>query len=124
MSAPTNLSTVGGSSTTDATTNFFNNFFQPSFTVSQNTDDTVLAFFEKITNNKESAILLASAVIYTSQARNIDPLETLTKFSTMGTAELNSYITMFLNLNRAGTSYLGINNTPRVSKYVQRMIMP
>ena len=122
MSVPTNLST--SEIVSDPTINFFNNFFQPSFTVSQNTDDTVISFFEKITKNRESAKLLASSVIYTSIARNIDPLETLAKFSTMETEELNSYVVMFLNLNRAGTSYLGINNTPRVSKYVQRMIMP
>jgi hypothetical protein len=109
---------------TDTTNNFFNNFFQPSFTVSQNTDDIMLSFFEKISNNRESAKLMASSVIYTSLARNIDPIETLAKFSTMATEELNSYVVMFLNLNRVGTSYLGINNAPRVSKYVKRMIMP
>jgi len=122
VSTLTNLSTLNIS--TDTTNNFFNNFFQPSFTVSQNTDDIMLSFFEKISNNRESAKLMASSVIYTSLARNIDPIETLAKFSTMATEELNSYVVMFLNLNRVGTSYLGINNAPRVSKYVKRMIMP
>lgn len=37
--------------------------------------------------------------------------------------ELNAYLTMFLNLNRVGTSLLGINNTPPVSKYVSRTIL-
>lgn len=122
MSTLNNLST--SDTGTDTTNNFFNNFFQPSFTVSQNTDDIMLSFFEKISNNRESAKLMASSVIYTSLARNIDPIETLAKFSTMTTEELNSYVVMFLNLNRVGTSYLGINNAPRVSKYVKRMIMP
>jgi len=122
VSTLNNLST--SDTGTDTTNNFFNNFFQPSFTVSQNTDDIMLSFFEKISNNRESAKLMASSVIYTSLARNIDPIETLAKFSTMTTEELNSYVVMFLNLNRVGTSYLGINNAPRVSKYVKRMIMP
>lgn len=123
MSNPNNLSSVT-ESTIDKTTTFFNNFFGPSFAISQNIDDSVIGFFEKITQNKESAKILASAVIYTCLSRNIDVMETLAKFSTMTEGELNSYVTMFLNLNRAGTSYLGINNYPRISKYVQRMLIP
>jgi hypothetical protein len=103
---------------------FFSNYFSPAFTVSQNIDDAVLAFFEKITQNKESAKVLASSVIYISLARDIDPMETLANFSSLDEGQLNSYITAFLNLNRTGTSYLGINGAPRVGKYVQRMIMP
>lgn len=125
MANPNNLTSTNLSSNTENQTDFFfNNFFQPAFTVSQNVDDAVIGYFEKITDNKESAKILASAVIYTSLARNIDPMETLTKFSAMGIDELNSYVVMFLNLNRTGTSYLGINNTPKVSKYVQRSILP
>lgn len=106
------------------TDNFFTNYFTPSFTVSQNVDDTILAFFEKITENKESAKVLASSVIYTSLARDIDPMEILAKFQSMKDDELNSYVTVFLNINRVGTSYLGINGAPKVGKYVQRMIRP
>lgn len=103
---------------------FFSNYFSPAFTVSQNIDDAVLAFFEKITQNKESAKVLASSVIYISLARDIDPMETLSSFAGLNENQLNSYVTAFLNLNRTGTSYLGINGAPKVGKYVQRMIMP
>lgn len=37
--------------------------------------------------------------------------------------ELDAYLTMFLNLNRVGTSLLGISNSPQVSPYVKRMIL-
>jgi hypothetical protein len=125
MANPNNLTSTNVSGDTENPTDFFfNNFFQPAFTVSQNVDDAVIGYFEKITDNKESAKILASAVIYTSLARNIDPMETLTKFSSMDASDLNSYVVMFLNLNRTGTSYLGINNTPKVSKYIQRSILP
>lgn len=103
---------------------FFTNYFTPAFTVSQNVDDAVLAFFEKITDNKESAKVLASSVIYTSLARDMDPMEILSKFSSMKEEELSSYVAVFLNINRIGTSYLGINGVPKVGKYVQRMIRP
>jgi hypothetical protein len=125
MANPNNLTSTNVSGNTENPTDFFfNNFFQPAFTVSQNVDDAVIGYFEKITDDKESARILASAVIYTSLARNIDPMETLTKFSSMDASDLNSYVVMFLNLNRTGTSYLGINNTQKVSKYIQRTILP
>ena len=122
---PSNISAVDASenSATSAPT-FFNNFYQPAFTVSQNVNDTILAYFEKITDGKEAAKIMASTVIYTSLAQGIEPLETLQKFSTMSSDDLNAYIAMFLNLNRVGTSYLGINNRPRTGKYVARMIRP
>lgn len=122
---PSNLTAVDVNETTSGRApEFFNNFYQPQFTVSQNVDDAVLAFFEKITNNYESAKIMASSVIYTSLAQNIDPMETLAKFSSMATDDLNAYVAMFLNLNRSGTSYLGINNRPKTSKYVSRLILP
>ena len=125
MANPNNLTSTDLSGDAQNQTDFFfNNFFQPAFTVSQNVDDAVVGYFEKITDSTESAKILASAVIYTSLARNINPMETLTKFSSMPADELNSYVVMFLNLNRTGTSYLGINNVPKASKYVKRSILP
>lgn len=38
-------------------------------------------------------------------------------------SELDAYLTMFLNLNRVGTSLLGISNSPTVSPYVKRTIL-
>lgn len=105
------------------TPTFFNNYYLPAVTVSQNIDDAVIGFFQQITDTKESAKALAGAVILTSLAQRIDPMEVLKKFSKMPKGELSSYLTMFLNLNRIGTSYLGINNAPQTNKYVARMIL-
>lgn len=38
-------------------------------------------------------------------------------------SELDAYLTMLLNLNRVGTSLLGLNNSPRTGKYIQRTIL-
>ena len=54
----------------------------------------------------------------------VDPMETLAEFSKMPVGQLTSYTTMFLNLSRKGTSYLGINNNPTAPKYVTHMIRP
>lgn len=124
MTNPNNLTSVNASVPEGDTLKFFNNYFLPSFTVSQNIDDAILSYFEKSTGNRESARILASSVIYTCLVRNLDPMETLDKFLNTPDSELNSYLIMFLNLNRVGTSFLGINNVPRVSKYVQRTIIP
>jgi hypothetical protein len=123
MTIQNNLSQVDISSNTSTQT-FFNNYFKPTFVVSTNIDDAVIAFFEQITDTKAAARLIASAVIYTSLEQNIDPMSTIEKFSRLNKPELTSYLVMFLNLNRIGTSYLGINNNPTVSKYVARMILP
>lgn len=37
--------------------------------------------------------------------------------------ELDAYLTMLLNFNRVGTSLLGLSNSPRTSKYIQRSIL-
>jgi hypothetical protein len=38
-------------------------------------------------------------------------------------SEINAYLTMFLNLNRSGTSLLGLSNSPLTSKYILRTIL-
>jgi hypothetical protein len=38
-------------------------------------------------------------------------------------SELDAYLTMLLNLNRVGSSLLGLNNSPRTGKYIQRTIL-
>jgi len=103
---------------------YFNNYFGPTFQVNPNVDAAILSYFESVSDNKESAKALASAVIYTSYTQRINPMETLTEFTKLPKGELNSYLTMFLNLQRVGTSYLGITNQPAVNKYVQRAIIP
>lgn len=108
----------------DATASYFNNFFKPTFDVSQGVNDSVTSFFEKIASTKESAKAMAGALIYTAKAQNLDPMVVLQQFSAMPPGQLNDYTTMFLNLNRVGTSLLGISNAPLTNKYVARMILP
>jgi hypothetical protein len=144
----------------NVTTEYFNNFFKPDLTVSQNVDDAVLAYFQSITNDKDSAKVLASTVLYTALSNNIDPMsviDELRKFSVQNQLnnpaqetnyttrsqgntdpnampgpsarpnnlnELGAYLTMFLNLNRVGTSLLGISNSPQTNKYISRAILP
>lgn len=38
-------------------------------------------------------------------------------------SELDAYLTMLLNLNRVGTSLLGLSNSPRTGKYIERTIL-
>lgn len=106
------------------TQSFFNNIAQPVIAVSQNVDDAILAYFQQVSDTKESAQALASAVILTSVSQGIDPMETLQEFMKMSKDQLGSYLTLFLNLSRVGTSYLGINNNLSTSKYVSRTILP
>jgi len=103
---------------------YFNNFFDIPIQVSTNINSAVITYFEQIADNKESAKALASAVIYTSLKQGIDPMSTLDEFKKMPVGELNDYLVMFLNLERKGTSYLGVLNAPKINKYVERTILP
>lgn len=123
MTQPSNIGAVDANSLA-STKAFFNNTSLPPISVSQNVDDAIIAYFQQIAENKDAARAMASAVILTSVSQGIDPMETLQQFMKMSREQLSSYVTMFLNLNRVGTSYLGINNSPTVSKYVARTILP
>jgi len=122
--AITNISTVNLDNLPTDTRAYFNNFYQPALTVSQNIDDAILGYFEQITDTKESARALAGAVVATSIAQGINPMITLDNFKSLPAGELNNYLTTFLNFNRVGTSYLGINTSPTPNKYVARSIIP
>jgi len=105
-------------------TEFFNNYLQPGFTVSSAVNDTVIGFFERLTDNRASAEIMASAVIYTSMAQKVDPITIIEKMNTLPDSDVASYVTMFLNLNRLGSSYLGTHSGSNTNKYVSRSITP
>jgi len=117
----TNISGVNLNTTTDAD-KYFNNFFKQTIDISPAQDDAIVSFFQSITDNKESATALASAVIYTSKQQQTDPMLILDEFKKLDKGQLDAYLCMFLNLNRIGTSLLGINTQPIKSKYVERSI--
>lgn len=102
---------------------YFNNFFDVPVEVSSNIDTAILSYFETITDNKESARALASAVIYTSVKQGTNPMETLKEFQKLPRGELDAYTAMFLNLSRIGTSFLGITNQPVINNYITRTIL-
>ena len=116
---PSNLPTDA----TTKTTRYFNNFYVPSKTVSSNTNDAIVSFFEERSNNLESAKLLAQAVIDTAFAQRLDPLTVLDEFKNLDTLELNAYLALYLNTSRVNTSLLGIRNVPQANQYVTRSIL-
>jgi len=122
---PTNLQRVDTNNVNPPRTdNFFNNFFNFPIEVSSNIDAAILAHFEQIADNKESARALASAVIYTAIKQGINPMVALDDFKKLPPGELNTYTALFLNFDRIGTSFLGLKNRPVQSKYVTRTILP
>jgi hypothetical protein len=103
---------------------YFNNYFVAPNTISSNQNDAVTAYFQQITSgNKQSAAILASTVIYTAMAQGIDPMSIVQQFQALPPGELNLYLAMFLNLNRVGTSLVGVNNQSQQNKYITRAIL-
>jgi len=112
------------STTLNNTTEYFNNFFTDRYTVSQNVNDAVVGYFQSVTGNKESGTLLAAAVMYTAQTQGLDIMSLIDQFRSLRPQELNAYLAMLLNLNRVETSLLGISNSPPISKYISRTLLP
>lgn len=124
MATLTNLNSIDQSLNDSTNPNtYFNNYFVPAARVSPNVDAAILSYFEEVSVNRETAKALASAVIFTSVQQGIDPMESLSEFTKLPKGQLNAYLVMFLNMNRKGTSYLGITNQPITNKYVNRSII-
>ena len=102
---------------------YFNNLSLPPINVGQDVDDSDRGFFEKLTGNKQSAAVLASAVVYTSISQGINPMSTVKDFSQLTRGDLNQYLVTFLNLNRVGTSVLGLNAQTFTNQFVRRSII-
>ena len=125
MSQPSNTSAVNiGVNKSTPAGQYFNNYFIQPGNISSNQNDAVTAFFEQQTNgNKQSAAILASTVVYTAMAQGLDPMNIIQQFQSLRPGEIDLYLAMFLNLNRVGTSLVGINNSPVQNKYVTRTIL-
>lgn len=122
---PTNLKPVDTNATDPLDPDkFFNNYFNFPIEVSSNVDAAIVAHFEKIADNKESARALASAVIYTAIKQGLDPMDVLDEFKRIPDGDLDTYTALFLNYERKGTSFLGLKNRPVQNKYVTRAILP
>lgn len=122
MSTPQNINQVNLNSNSNG--QYFNNFFINIPTVSSNQNDAIVGYFTDQTDgNTAAAQALASAIIATSISQGIDPMQVLQQFTSLPKGELNLFLVTFLNLNRVGTSYLGVSNAPVVNKYVQRAIL-
>lgn len=105
-------------------TAYFNNLSFTPLEISTNVSHAVQSFFESFTDNKRSAEILASAVIFTSVSQGVDPMQTLDEFLELSPGDLNEFLVTFLNFNRVGTSLLGINNNSRsVNQFVKRSIL-
>ena len=116
---PSNLNSSG----TNNTTRFFNNYFIPQYTVSSDTNDAIVSYFEQQTGSLESARLLAQTVINTAQAQRQDPLAILNEFQKLPTVQVNAILALYLNSTRVNTSLLGIKNTPSPNRYITRTIL-
>ena len=107
-----------------STKQFFNNFYTKNYTISPNANDAIVSYFETFTGSKTAGAALAAAVVYTALSQEVDPMSVLDHFKTLKKGEINAYLALYLNLNRVGTSLVGVTQTPSTNKYVQRTILP
>jgi hypothetical protein len=110
-------------STANNANKYFNNFYAINFSVSAGANDAITSFFQEYTPNLQTAKNLASAVLYTAMAQNLNPLKVLGDFERLPKGQLTNYLVAFLNTTRVPTSVLGINNGTKTSPYVTRTIL-
>jgi hypothetical protein len=125
MSSAVNTSVVNvAQNNNTSASQYFNNFYVSPGTVTIDQNDAVVAYFQTATGgNTASAAILASNVIYTAMAQGIDPMSIIQQFQQVPKNELTLYLAMFLNLNRVGTSLVGVNNQTIQNKYITRTIL-
>jgi hypothetical protein len=116
---PSNLNSSG----TNNTTRFFNNYFIPAYTVSSNTNDAIVSYFQQQTGGLDSAKLLAQTVINTAQAQRTDPLSILNEFQKLSDNQINALLALYLNSSRVNTSFLAVKNTPKSNRFIIRSIL-
>lgn len=122
MKNPVNLTSIDLSRSPD-TAKFFNNYYEILFDTASNEHDALLSFFENFTGSIESARVLASGVLYTAKKNNLDIMEVINEFSKLSKEQLNRSLALFLNYQRYQSSYLGINTSAPVSRYILRTII-
>jgi hypothetical protein len=102
---------------------YFTNFYSIPLTVSAGQNDAITAFFQQYSPNPQAAQALASAVLYTALAENLNPLVVLSQFEAMPKGQLTVALAAFLNVTRVQTSMLGINHGVTTSPFVARTIL-
>jgi len=121
VSLATNLNKIDLSAQQE-TPEYFSNLYDTIVTISSEQNDYVMSFFENLTGDKAAAEILASGVIYTAARRDLDIIAAITEFQTLEPRQINRALAMFLNTQRYGTSYLGLNTSAEVSPYTLRAI--
>jgi hypothetical protein len=81
-------------------------------------------FYKLIAEPQNEIYRVESVLDYTAETVTTDVYNYFYISYSQEQNELNAYLTMLLNSNRSGTSLLGLSNTPQVSKYITRAILP
>lgn len=106
----------------DSSTELFNTTIKIRGT-SSNKNDALVAFLENWTGSASAGQILATNILATAESQNIDPIAIIDEIMKLESKQLSAHLTIFLNLNRANTSLLGISNTPTTNKYISRAIL-
>ena len=71
----------------NSTTEYFNNYYDESFTTSPNINDAVIGYFQTVTGDVDAGKTLASTVIYTALTQGLDPMSLVDEFKKMSSGK-------------------------------------
>lgn len=117
ISTATNLQSPDLSNTNLDSNKFFTNLYAIDFSVSPEINSAIIAFFQDLTGDMDAGLSLAGTVIYSAIAQGLKPMQIVDDLKKLPRNQLDSYLTAFLNINRAPTSALG-TKTPVEPDYL------
>jgi hypothetical protein len=105
----------------NATTNYFNNYYTQTPSISPYANDAVIAYFQGITGDVDAGKNLAAAVIYTALQQNIDPMGIIEQLKIISDKnKLNSpQYTSYIDPNQQDTDVTTNNGTSWTTGNVQ-----
>ncbi len=107
----------------DKTSNYFNNLGRDNAGVSVTLSENVINWFQSRTGSRDSAVLLANALVSTAESLNENPMTVINKLRSLQGDELAAMLSFYLNTNRIPTSLLGLKHPKKTVDYVQRTII-
>lgn len=107
----------------DRTVKIFDNFYNYELVVPVNQYDTILGYFTKVTESRQTALQLTSGLFRVAQASNIDVMELFGTIEGQDEYTLSATLAYYYNGIRDASALLGISQPTKPNFYASRNIV-
>ena len=107
----------------DRTVKLFDNFYNYELVVPVDQYDVILAYFNKVTASRQSAMQLTSGLFRVAHASNIDVMELFSTIDGQDEYTLSATLAYYYNGIRDASTLLGISQPTKPNFYAARNIV-